>query len=283
MCSPVIGAAHTDHHSGRSVFPRLGRRAFLKSGALLAGGAAMSVASPSPALASRRLPRRSMDLTHRLTRNFPTFFGPEGVDDAVLFDFPTSGFFAKEWTLLEHIGTHVDSPGHFSEGNRLVDDLSADDLLAPIVVVDIRAKVMDDPNATVEPDDLIAFERRHGRIPQRALVCMDSGWSGRVDSGDAYRGGAGFPDLNFPGFSIDATDWLVSNRDPVGIGVDTLSLDPGDSASFAVHYGFLATGRYGVESLTNLDRIPPMGAVASVGPIPWQDGSGAPCRVLATW
>ena len=110
---------------------------------------------------------------------------------------------------------------------------------------------------------------------------MNSGWDQKVGDGDEFRGGAGFPDLNFPGFSIDATDWLVAHRDPVGIGLDTMSLDPGNSSTFDVHFGFLASGRYGIESLANLSLVPPRGALAFVGPIPWEDGSGAPCRVIA--
>lgn len=283
MCSPAVTTTGHHHHHAQGVRSP-GRRAFLKQGAALTAGAALAVTAPSlPAMAISKRARRTADLTHRLVKAFPSFFGPPVVEDTVLTDFATAGFFSKQWTLVEHIGTHVDSPGHFDEGNRLVDDLTPSDLLAPIVVVDIKAKAMDDPNAMVEPDDLIAFERRHGRIPRRALVCMNSGWDTKVGDPDEFRGGTGFPDLNFPGFSIEATEWLVANRDPVGIGLDTMSLDPGNSATFDVHFGFLATGRYGIESLANLDLIPPRGALGFVGPIPWEDGSGAPCRVIAAW
>jgi kynurenine formamidase len=108
-----------------------------------------------------------------------------------------------------------------SESGVAIDAVNAigpDDLVAQIVVICISDKATDNPNATVEPDDLIAFERRHGRIPERALVCMNSGWANTVNDGGAFGGGGGFPDWNFPGFSIDTTDWLVTHRDPVGIG-----------------------------------------------------------------
>jgi kynurenine formamidase len=101
---------------------------------------------------------------------------------------------------------------------------------------------------------------------------------GEVDDGDAFRGGAGFPDLNFPGFSIDATDWLVAKRDPVGIGLDSMSLDPGNSADFAVHVEFLASGRYGIESMANLDRIPPRGAPADPRRQALSQSPGILCR-----
>lgn len=282
MCAPGLSHAHHSHADMEVRSPS--RRKFLKSGVAIGAGAALATVSPAlPAAGFPKKAKRSVDLTHRLVKAFPSFFGPEVVFDRVVNDFETSGFFSKEWTLEEHIGTHMDSPGHFDEGNTLVDAIDPDDLMAPIVVIDITRKAMDNPNATVEADDLIAFERRHGRIPKRALVCMNSGWAEKVDDGDAFRGGSGFPDLNFPGFSIEATDWLVSHRDPVGIGLDTMSLDPGNSATFDVHFGFLATGRYGIESMAGLDRVPPRGAFGFIGPVPWEDGSGAPCRVLATW
>jgi kynurenine formamidase len=278
-----------DHGDGHPPVERSDRRRFLRGGGAVAAGVALAGAAALPAAAGearggRRAGRgrRVVDLTHRLRRSFPTFTHDQPSDETIA-TFAADGYYAKRWTIGEHTGTHIDTPGHFSEGMRLVDQLEADELLAPIVVVDIRRKALDDANATVEPDDLIRFERRHGRIPDGALVCMHSGWAAKADDPMAFLGGAAFPDYNFPGFSVEATDWLVGRRRPVGIGVDTVSLDPGSSTTFDVHVAFLGSDRYGVEGLTNLDRLPPRGATAFVGPIPWEDGSGSPCRVLATW
>jgi kynurenine formamidase len=283
MCAPGLSNLHHHSHDDEQV-PSPGRRRFLRSGLTIGAGAAFAAVSPAlPAAAFPKRAQRVADLTHRLVKTFPSFFGPPVVFNQVLTNYDPDGFLSKEWTLVEHIGTHIDSPGHFDEGNTLVDAINPDDLIAPIVVVDITEKAMENANATVEVEDLIAFERRHGRIPTRALVCMNSGWADKVDDSEAFRGGAGFPDLNFPGFSLDATDWLISKRNPVGIGLDTMSLDPGDSSTFDVHFGFLATGRYGIESMANLEQIPPRGALGFIGAVPWEDGSGAPCRVFATW
>ena len=274
----------TEH--GHGAAGGISRRGFLRSGATLAAAGAFATMGPAmPALAgAQRRGGRTIDLTYRLIKAFPDFYGNEPViTDVVDRDFATDGFYSKSWTFPEHIGTHMDAPGHFAQGARTVDELTADELIAPLVVVDIRRKVADDPNAMVEPEDLVRYERRHGRMPRGALVAMNSGWERSFDAGgDAFRGGAGYPDLNFPGFSIDATDWLVAKRDPVGIGVDTMSIDPGNSADFAVHFGFLATDRYGIENLTNLAHTPPAGAMVFVGAIPWEDGSGGPCRVIAS-
>lgn len=268
---------------------RMDRRGFLRSGAMATAAGAMlaSMGAAAPAAArppaGRGRPDRVVDLTYRLVKDFPSFYGTQPViSDVVTDDFDTTGFYSKSWTFPEHIGTHMDAPGHFARNARLVDELTAEELLAPLVVVDIRSKAQEDPNAMVEPEDLVAWERRHGRIPDGALVAMDSGWEDRYGDPDAFLGGSGFPDLNFPGFSIDATEWLVAHRDPVGIGVDTPSLDPGNSTTFAVHFGFLATDRYGIENLANLSNAPVRNGTVFVGAVPWEDGSGGPCRVVVT-
>lgn len=283
MCmSGTPNGNHHHHHGGAHDKAAVSRRSFLKAGAAGAAGLGLAAAPLAPALAAASgRGRRVSDLTHRLTATFPSFLGPQAVFDEVLFTIPDDGFYTKQWTFDEHIGTHLDTPGHFSLGMALVDELDPNTLVAPLAVVDIKAKALADPNATVDPDDLVAYERRHGRIPRGALVCMNSGWDSKVADGDEFRGGTGFPDLNFPGFSADATDWLVAKRDVVGIGVDTMSIDPGNSVDFAVHIGFLGSGRYGIENLANLDSIPAKGALGFVGPIPWEEGSGSPCKVLA--
>jgi kynurenine formamidase len=278
---------HDHHDHDHSAGGRFDRRRLLLGGGALAAGAALGATPSLPAAADHRHRRgrrggRVVDLTHRLVKDFPTFTGDQPRDEIVA-NYATDGFFSKRWTLNEHTGTHIDTPGHFSEGMRLVDQLEADELVAPIVVVDIRRKARDDPNAMVEPGDLERFERRHGRIPKGALVCMDSGWAAKAGDPLEWLGGPAFPEYNFPGFSIDATDWLLARRKPVGIGVDTVSLDPGNSTTFDVHVGFLGSDRYGVEALRNLDRIPPNGASVFVGAIPWEEGSGSPCRVVASW
>lgn len=267
---------------------RFARRRFLMGGGALAAGTALALTAPSVPAAggsSSRHPRhrqRIVDLTHRLRKDFPTFTGDQPTDEIVA-DFATAGFYSKRWRIGEHTGTHIDTPGHFSEGMRLVDQMDAAELLAPVVVVDITRKAQENPNATVDPDDLVRFERRHGRIPDRALVCMNSGWAAKAGDPAEFLGGPAFPQFNFPGFSLEATDWLLRRRNPVGIGVDTVSLDPGNSTTFDVHVGFLGADRYGVENLNNLDRIPPRGANVFVGPIPWEEGSGSPCRVIVNW
>ncbi len=282
MCGPRI-KAELESMGG---IPLLDRRQALKLGAsaaLAAGTIGLaSCSSDDETTNSGSATTQIVDLTYRLTTDFPTFFGDdEGGQNEIVNDYD-EGFYIQSWTFNEQWGTHMDAPGHFGPEAWKIDQIPAERLYAPLAVIDIRPKADEDPNAVVEIDDITASESELGPIPDGSFVAMHSGWQSRRDDGnDAYRGGAGFPDLNFPGFSIDAAEWLANERDVVGIGVDTLSLDPGNSPDFAVHYGFLPTNRYGVENLANLDKVDPRGMNVFVGAVPWQDGSGGPSRVIA--
>ena len=266
----------------------LGRRELLR-GALAAGaGAALAAAVPGLAAAhplgagSHRHGARFRDLTHVFRAGFPVYGGPVPTR-STLVTIPTDGYYMQTWSFPEHAGTHVDAPGHFSAGKRLGPDIPPRDLVAPIVVIDISARAATNADAEVTVDDIRRFEHRHGRIPRRALVAMYSGWESRVGDSAAYRNADASGVLHFPGFGIEAAQWLLAHRDIVGIGVDTLSLDSGPSATFAVHIAVLGANRYGVENLRNLGTIPRRGAQAYVGLVPWEQGSGGPCRVIAHW
>ncbi|MGH3461124.1 MAG: cyclase family protein [Kribbellaceae bacterium] len=277
MCLPATLESVSCQKASKGAH-RLSRRTLLAGG----GGAAAAAAFPATASAVRPAKHRFQDLTHVLTEGFPVFtFDPPTRE--TLTTIPGDGFYAQHWTLAEHSGTHVDVPGHFIVGGRLAPEITPEELIVPIVVIDISERAARDSDTVLTVDDLRRFERRNGRIPNGALVCMDSGWAAKVDDSLAYKGGPAFPDYHFPGFDLDAAMWLAERRDVAGLGVDTLSIDPGNSTTFPVHVDFLATDRYGVENLNNLDRIPPRGAVAYVGLIPLQEGSGGPSRVIANW
>lgn len=261
--------------------PRITRRGLL-SGMAAAGGA-LALGIPGVARASHApATRRLQDLTHVFRAGFPvyTFSNPSR---RTLVTIPVNGFYAQEWTFAEHSGTHMDAPGHFSLGGRLSPEITPQELMVPVVVVDISARVASNPDAVVTVDDLVGFEHRFGRIPAGAVVCMYSGWESRVGDQAAYRNVGADGLFHFPGFGIDAVEWLLANRDFTGIGVDTLSLDNGPSQTFDVHHTLLGADHYGLENLANLKLIPPRGASAFVGLIPWEEGSGGPCRVVARW
>jgi kynurenine formamidase len=236
---------------------------------------------PEPAFSGRRHGLR--DLTHELKTSTPPFApGEEPVRETVA-TIEDDGYYMQKWTIIEHIGTHVDAPGHFTPGGRLAPDLEPSELITTAVVVDIADRAARDPDTVVTVDDLRAFERRHGRIPRDSAVLMYSGWAAKVGDADAYRGDTGDGVLHFPGFGADATEWLLRRRGIRSLGVDTLSIDPGISETFDTHVILTGADRYGLENLANLDRIPARGATIMVGLIPYQDGSGGQARIFASW
>jgi kynurenine formamidase len=254
--------------------------------AVLAGGGAAAAAAllPSAADAQRRRRRRTrvVDLTHTFTADFPVYVG-NAPTRRTIDTIENDGFYAQEWTFGEHSGTHMDAPGHFVSGGRMVPELRPAELVLPIVVIDISARARRDPDAVVTARDLRRFERRYGRIPRGALVAMNSGWDARIDDPDEFKNADTGGTYHFPGFGEEAVDVLLDQRRAAAIGVDTMSLDNGPSTTFAVHTNWLEADNYGLENLANLGRIPPRGAIATVGVIPWQDGSGGPARVIATY
>ena len=279
MCSPGTAQIVRDQLEAEGA-PRVSRRSVLAG----AAGAALAASFPASALANGRgRKQRFCDLTHTFREGFPVFVTGEEPERETIANYATDGFYAQKWTFGEHSGTHMDVPGHFIPGGRLSPDITVPELIIPVVVVDIRKKARQDPNAMVEVDDIRRFERKHGKIPRGALVAADSGWADKVDDPLAFKGGTAFPNYNFPGWGLEAALYVAEKRDVTAIGIDTLSLDPGNSATFPVHVQYLGTDRYGIENLTGLDCIPPSGATAYVGLIPWEEGSGGPCRVVATW
>jgi kynurenine formamidase len=279
MCVP--GTVETVRARADAEGVRLDRRTAL----LGAAAAAVAATVPGRALAApRHSTNRLQDLTHVFREGFPSFLGaPAVIDRTVVVTVAANGFYGQHWTFWEHSCTHMDVPGHFVEGGRKSPDLVPEELIVPAVVIDISAKVPSNPDAMLTLDDVRAFERRHGRIPRRAVVCAYSGWESRVHDQALYRNVGPDGLQHFPGLSAEAADWLIDNRGVSGLGVDTMSLDPGNSTTFAAHLTILRADRYGIENLANLAKIPPRGATLYVGLIPWEEGSGGPARIIAAW
>ncbi len=254
------------------------RRAFFaKSAAAGAAALAASVASARVTLAQSS--GKVVDLTHTFDDKFPTFDGKPGIAMKKLVDFKKDGYTIYELTIPEHSGTHIDAPLHFTEAGTSVADLEPQNLVCPLCIIDIKNKAKDDANAMVAKADIEAWVSANGEIPKGACVAMNSGWAAKV--GDpSYRN---LPDGNFafPGFAKEATD-MLHEMGVASIAVDTLSLDPGNSKDFAVHYSWLPGGHYGIENVNNLDQLPAKGATIFVGAPKHRGGTGGPARILAT-
>jgi|RhiMetdeSRZDD1v2_1073273.scaffolds.fasta_scaffold114425_3 kynurenine formamidase len=271
------------------VMKRLSRRDFFKATAALMAGAlipapAVDTASSDEGLDLTELMarpfKRAVDLTHVITEDFPTYFGDRNLDIETLFTYAQNGFNMFRWHLVEHTGTHMDAPFHFSTDGMSADQIPLSMLIVPLVVVDIRRKAEEDPDAQLTLDDLRRWERRHGRIPRNACVAMNSGWAEKVDTPE-FRNADANGVLHFPGFHLEAVQFLVEERRVHGIAVDTLSLDYGPSPDFAVHYFWLPTNRWGMEAVANLNSVPARGATLIVGGPKIAGATGGPSRLIA--
>lgn len=257
----------------------LSRRSLFTAAA--AAGLATSAASllPRPA-AAQIVPQggRVIDLTHVFDENFPTFDGKPGIAYERDKDIAKDGYNIWKLTIWEHSGTHIDAPLHFSADGRSVAELEPAHLVCPLCIVDITDKAAQEPNATVEAEDIEAWVSANGEVPAGALVAMRSGWAAKLGTPEFRTAADG--SFAFPGFGKSATD-MLADLGAVGIGVDTLSLDPGNSADFAVHNSWLPSGHYGIENLANLDQLPAAGATIIVGAPKHRNGTGGPARILA--
>lgn len=251
---------------------------------LVGGGAAALAAgtlAPPRAASAQGAPTSAapVDLTHTLDEAFPTFGGEPGIARAQPISFEADGYNLLVLTINEHSGTHLDAPLHFTADGTSVDAIPVEDLVIPLCVVDIRAKAAEDADAQVTPDDLQAWIDANGDIPERACVTMLSGWAEKA-TGAGFRGADEAGTLHFPGFHIEAAEMLLQTP-AAAMGVDTLSLDHGPSPDFAVHYAWLPAGRYGIECMAGLDRVPAAGATLVVGAPKHSGGTGGPARLIA--
>lgn len=268
------------------------RRNFLRAAAGMIGVAALagcapvsatppagSAAAAVGAMAGKHSFSRIVDLTHTLAPDFPTFGGDPQLEMETLVTLANDGYNMYRWLLVEHTGTHMDAPFHFSDGLS-ADRIPAEDLLGPLAVIDIRAKAEENPDAQLTPDDIAAWESQYGPLPDGAIVAMYSGWDAFVTT-EKFRNVDDSGVMHFPGFHIEAIEMLLSERNVKGIFVDTLSLDYGPSADFAVHYRWLPANKWGIENVANLGLLPPTGAIAIVGGPTIAGATGGPSRIFA--
>ncbi|MFT6302585.1 MAG: kynurenine formamidase [Pseudomonadales bacterium] len=256
----------------------LSRRSFFKTGAAIGAAAAVgSTISATPAMAAGHATVE--DMTHTLSPEFPTYFDESGFSMEQIYNYAEHSFNLFQYTVNEHTGTHIDAPLHFSADGLSVDEIEVSNLIAPLCVIDIAARAEGDSDAQVTPDDIKAWISANGEIPAHACVAMHSGWASKVASED-FRGFDGKVQ-HYPGFHVEAAKMLMEETAAASIAVDTLSLDHGMSADFATHYAWLPSGRFGIENLANLDKVPAAGATLVIGAPKHKGGTGGPARIFA--
>ena len=224
---------------------------------------------------------RVLDLSYAINDKLVAWPGDEKFFEAkVNATIEKNGYFTRSFWMLEHYGTHLDAPAHFPPGKTTVDQIPVKQLFGPAVVIDVSAESGKDADYQLAVARVEDWEKRHGRIPEGAIVLLRTGWALRWPDVQKYRNQDANGKMHFPGFSVAAAKLLIE-RKVSGLGCDTLSIDPGTSSDFAVHHVALGAGLYHLENLANMSELPETGAFLIVAPIKLEGGSGGPARVFA--
>jgi kynurenine formamidase len=224
---------------------------------------------------------RVLDLSYAINEKLVAWPGDEKVFEAkVNATIEKNGYFTRSFWMLEHYGTHLDAPAHFPPGKTTVDQIPVKQLFGPAAVIDVRAESSKDADHQLGAAGVEEWEKKHGRIPEGAIVLLRTGWASRWPDVQKYRNQDAKGKMHFPGFSVEAAKLLIA-RKVSGLGCDTLSIDYGGSEDFAVHHVSLGAGLYHLENLADLGELPETGAFLIVAPIKLEGGSGGAVRVFA--
>jgi kynurenine formamidase len=253
------------------------------SGLLLVGVACSAPPAVDPLAAGRWI-----DLTHPFDST--TIYWPTAQPfrlEVVSAQRTAAGFFyaANNLSAAEHGGTHLDSPIHFVEGRTTTDRIPLGRLIGPAVVVDLAAAVdAGGADYLITVAALEAWEVAHGSVAER-IVLLRTGWGARYPDrarylGTTRTGPAAVAELHFPGLHPNAARWLRDRR-VRAVGIDTPSLDYGQSTRFEAHQLLFERDIPGFENVANLDSLPPTGAFVVALPMKITGGSGGPLRIVA--
>jgi kynurenine formamidase len=245
---------------------------------------------PAPAPPTAAFPSGPLvDLSHAYEAQaifWPTAepFRLDKVADGVTpagFYYASNNFFTSE-----HGGTHMDAPVHFAEGSHTADQVPLDSLVGPALVIDVTEASRQSADYLVTVADLEVWEQKHGPVEPNAIVLIRTGFSQYWPDaarylGTAERGAGAVPKLHFPGLHPDAAAWIVANRPIKAIGIDTASIDFGQSTLYESHRTLYAKNIPAFENLTSLEQLPARGAFIVALPMKIRGGSGAPLRAMA--
>jgi kynurenine formamidase len=234
---------------------------------------------------------RIVDLTYAFDAN--TVYWPTAEQFKLETDFEgmtDKGYFysAYRYSAAEHGGTHLDSPVHFAKGHYTVDELPLQQLIGAAIVIDVSAQAATNPDYLVSVADFENWEKRNGRIPAGTIVLLRTGFGKFYPDRKKYlgteeRGAEAVAKLHFPGLDPAAARWITTNRSIKAIGLDTASIDYGQSTSFESHRTLFEKNIPAFENVANLDQLPVKGFTVIALPMKIKGGSGGPLRIIAVF
>ena len=220
-----------------------------------------------------------VELSHPVSAETPHWAGFPPMEGEEIFNFKEHAFTAMRYSIVSQYGTHIDAPGHFTEGGRMLDELDPKDTILPLVVVDVVDKVKADADYVVTEKDILAHEKIHGTIPEGCFVALRTDWSKRTENFDNIDDEGV---SHYPGWSIPACELLIKERKVKAIGHETSDTDASiisnEAGGLPVETYVLAQDIYQIELMRNLDKMPATGGVISVGYPNVVDGPGFSAR-----
>lgn len=242
-----------------------------------------------PVVAQKRSTKKIVDLTYPFSVDSVYWPTAEGFKLDTDFDGTTdAGFYysAKRYSAAEHGGTHIDAPVHFAKGRNSVDQIPLDQLTGQGLVIDVTKQCASNADYLVSVSDIQNWEKQNGRIPVGSMVFLRTGFGKFYPDkakylGTSERGAAAVAKLHFPGLDPAAAKWLVQNRSIKAIGLDTASIDRGQSTLFESHQILFEKNIPAFENVANLDQLPIKGFTIVALPMKIKDGTGGPLRIIA--
>ncbi|MEM8964230.1 MAG: cyclase family protein [Acidobacteriota bacterium] len=231
-----------------------------------------------------------VDLTHAYDSNIPHWKGFPKEERTVLYHYDEgvgtlgSGFLAHMYCHVGQWGTHVDPPAHFSRGKRFQDELLVQEMILPLVVIDVVEKVENNPDYELQIADILAWEEQYGRVPSGAFVAMKTNWSERWPSQEAMQNIDADGVAHYPGWSVESLRFLFEERDITANGHEPTDTDPGIRTTvgdYSAEMYVLDSDHFQIELLASLEDVPAYGAIAVVTFPKPKEGSGSPARVFA--
>ena len=230
-----------------------------------------------------------IDLTHPLNENAVFWPTAEMFEKETVAEGETDGgyyYSAYNFSAAEHGGTHIDAPVHFAEGRESTDEIPVEQLVGPGAVIDVSQQAADNRDYQITVEDVTAWEEANGQLPEGAIVLFNTGFAQYYPDrerymGTAERGAEAVADLHFPGIHPDLAAFLASERSIAAVGLDTPSIDYGQSTDFQSHVTLYKENIYGLENVAALDELPATGATVIALPMKLEGGSGGPVRIVA--
>lgn len=208
--------------------------------------------------------------------------------DTLFAGMTPKGYYYSSYGICapEHGGTHVDAPIHFAEGRKTLDQLTLDQLMGDAVVIDVSANALENRDYQIVADDVMAWEKQHGQLQDDVIVLFRTGYGKFYPDpltyfGTDQKGDTALPLLHFPGIHPDLATWFIKNRKIKALGLDTPSIDYGQSSDFQTHRILLAENIPAYENVANLEQLPEKGIYLIALPMLIKGGSGGPVRIIA--